>query len=138
MTRVLVVDDSPDVREAIEAVLEFSDIGVEPAANGQEALVKLRMHEVDLVLLDLVMPGLMDGFDVRDEMLRDPELAAVPCVVISNLPLNREGMDRLRPSAVLPKKHMSLDRLLSVVRGLIGRKDHHDMPTRAERRQLAR
>jgi CheY-like chemotaxis protein len=80
---VLIVEDDPDVREAIATFLEAEGYAVAEAQHGEEALRQLRaMGHFCLILLDLFMPT-MDGWKFRSEQLRDPALAAIPVVVIS-------------------------------------------------------
>jgi two-component system, OmpR family, response regulator MprA len=61
--RVLVVDDDPDVRDAVETALELEGHGVTTAADGLAALKRLAQAEFDAVVLDVLMPNL-DGFEV--------------------------------------------------------------------------
>ena len=83
MKHVLVVDDDPDICTAVRDVLEAFGYYVDMARDGAEALKKLRRGEVPcLILLDLMMPG-MNGFEFRNEQLRDPVLASIPVVVVS-------------------------------------------------------
>jgi CheY-like chemotaxis protein len=81
--RALVVDDDPAAREALAAALAREGWAVSTAADGQEALARLREGPVPaLVLLDLVMPG-MDGWEFLRQREKDPALKAVPVVVVS-------------------------------------------------------
>lgn len=75
--RILVVDDDDGVRRALARFLAGRGYQVETAANGQEALEKLRADHIALMLLDVRMPG-MSGLDVVPEALEiDPDLAIV-------------------------------------------------------------
>src|SRR5688500_14122232 len=75
---LLVVDDDPDLREALEELLLGAGLRVSLAVSGADALRQLRQGlRVDLVLLDLHMPE-MDGWAFRVEQLRDSRLAQVP------------------------------------------------------------
>jgi CheY-like chemotaxis protein len=79
---VLVVDDDPDILEAICDILEGEGYGVARARHGAEALERLRERRPDLILLDLMMPvmdGLAFAHALRERRL-DPE---IPIVVIS-------------------------------------------------------
>jgi CheY-like chemotaxis protein len=81
---VLVVDDDDDLRESIEVVLSARGHRVATAADGHEALAWLRRQPANpcVVLLDLMMPR-MNGFELRARMIADPELAAIPVVIIT-------------------------------------------------------
>ena len=80
---ILVVEDDPDTRDALAAVLETEGYDVAKASDGQEALGQLRTSATpSLILLDLYMP-VMNGWAFRAEQLRDPKLASIPVVVLS-------------------------------------------------------
>jgi CheY-like chemotaxis protein len=80
---ILVVDDDPDVREAISDVLVEEGYRVTGARNGREALEQLRDHtRPSLILLDMMMPE-MDGWRFRMELKKLPELASIPVVILS-------------------------------------------------------
>ncbi len=80
---VLVVDDNPDILEVVGDILELHGVRFVTACDGFAALQALRAaNDFGLVLLDLRMPR-VTGEDVLAEMQRDPQLAAVPVVVIS-------------------------------------------------------
>ena len=81
--RVLVVEDDSDLREIVCEVLENAGYDAKPAAGGEEALAALdEPQHVDLILLDLTMPG-MSGFELRERLLRVPELRSIPVVVMT-------------------------------------------------------
>lgn len=80
---VLIVDDSQTSRLKLEIAVRNMGLGVTTATDGAEALSLLKRQPFDLVLLDIVMPGL-SGFDVLRSMKADAEIAHVPVVVISS------------------------------------------------------
>jgi class 3 adenylate cyclase len=79
---ILVVDDNRMNRIKLWRVLEQQGHTVGLAENGQQALDQLRAEPFDLVLLDIVMPE-MDGFQVLEHLKDDPDLRAIPVIVIS-------------------------------------------------------
>ena len=80
---ILIVEDDDTVRAALKTLLEGEGYSVACAADGREALDRLRQAEPPaLILLDLVMGG-MDGWQFRREQELDPALAAIPVVVVS-------------------------------------------------------
>jgi CheY-like chemotaxis protein len=75
--RILIVDDEPFVRDLLEKVLRRGGHEVVATANAAEALEKLRTSRFDLVLTDVVMPG-MDGFDLlRRVKTSHPEIKVI-------------------------------------------------------------
>jgi len=82
---VLIVDDDQATRDALRAVLEMKGYAVAEAADGAEALQYLRDGgEATAIILDLHMPR-MSGYEVHEELKRDPALATIPVVVFSAL-----------------------------------------------------
>ena len=80
---ILIVEDDDDVRGALAAVLEEEGYSVLEARHGEEALRALRGPvAVCLILLDLFMPT-MNGWAFRDAQRRDPDLSAIPVIVLS-------------------------------------------------------
>jgi sigma-B regulation protein RsbU (phosphoserine phosphatase) len=80
--RVLVVDDGDTGRQLLRAVLVSAGIDVVEAASGEEALRIARAESPDLVLLDVVLPG-MDGFAVCEGLAKDPATADIPVIFLS-------------------------------------------------------
>jgi adenylate cyclase len=80
--RVLVVDDQPPNIRLLEAILTPRGYDVRAASSGTEALVAIDEGDVDLVLLDIVMPG-MDGYQVCREIRERPATAYLPVVMVT-------------------------------------------------------
>jgi CheY-like chemotaxis protein len=80
--KVLVVDDNPAGRELVRECLQDYASSIMEAANGREALEKLRTSLPDLVLLDIQMPE-MDGYEVLREIRRDPALKGLRVVALT-------------------------------------------------------
>lgn len=81
---LLVVDDNPDNREVLARRLRSSGAHVLEAADGRAALKYARNVVIDLVLLDIVMP-VMDGYETLAAFKADPELRAIPIIMLSSL-----------------------------------------------------
>jgi CheY-like chemotaxis protein len=70
MNRVLIIDDEPFVREALKRVLEGDGVSVDTAADANSALAQLRAQPADLVIIDVIMPG-MDGVQLIRQLRAD-------------------------------------------------------------------
>jgi two-component system chemotaxis response regulator CheY len=111
---VCVVDDDPDMREALRLVLELGGYRVEEAAEGQAALELLRRDpSCCLILLDLMMPG-MNGWQFRKAQQDSPELAAIPVVVLSAMRDVCRHATEVGAVACLSKP-IAMDRLMAEV-----------------------
>jgi adenylate cyclase len=81
-THVLVVDDQPQNIRLLEAILTPRGYDVLPASSGEEALASIEQNDVDLVLCDIVMPG-MDGYEVCRAIRERPATAYLPVVMVT-------------------------------------------------------
>jgi putative two-component system response regulator len=84
VSTVLVVDDELAGRKALGAILSAQGYSVALAANGPEALAEAVLVQPDLILLDIMMPG-MDGFEVCRRLRATPDLADVPVLMLTAL-----------------------------------------------------
>ena len=84
MTRVLVVDDELDVLELTRIMLESSGFEVITASDGEKALEIVEEKNIDLILIDAVMPG-VNGLDVCRTLKRNPKTRGVPIIIFSAL-----------------------------------------------------
>jgi CheY-like chemotaxis protein len=112
---ILVVDDEPDIRDAIGEALADEGYVVETAANGMDALHWLRSAETipDLVLLDMIMPQL-DGRAFLDEINKLARFATLPVVVFSAS--QDADLPQVRGWA---RKPFDLDDLLALIRRVL-------------------
>ena len=118
--RILVVDDEPDVRTFLTAMLEDNGATVFAAADGDECLALARKERPDLITLDLSMPG-MDGGKVFEAIRKDPELAKVRVCIITGKPELRKLIyerDVAPPEGYLDKP-VSEETLLTNVRRIL-------------------
>jgi two-component system alkaline phosphatase synthesis response regulator PhoP len=82
MTKILIAEDEPDIRELVAFMLRFAGYEVVAASNGEEA-VQTALREIpDLVLMDVRMPR-MTGYDACRVMKANPDLRDVPVVFLS-------------------------------------------------------
>lgn len=83
MKRVLIVEDQADIRELIRMTLEIEDFDIHEAENGDLGLEAARKLKPDLVLLDVMMPGSLDGFGVCTHIKADATLKRMKVVILS-------------------------------------------------------
>jgi PAS domain S-box-containing protein len=118
---VLVVDDEEQVRALVRETLSGDGFELREAADGEQALEAVGAERPDVVVLDLVMPGL-DGFAVLEWLQSEPETRAIPVIVLTARRLTREEREllRQRAAALLEKSAYSAAELRRLVRQAVG------------------
>ncbi len=113
--RVLVVDDEPEITDIVQTFLTESGYKVEVENNPKNAIPKAKGFKPDVVLLDIMMPG-VDGYSVCQELKQDPALAHVPVIFLTGKDRN-DDMGRSFKSGgdMFIKKPFSCERLLEIV-----------------------
>lgn len=79
--KIIFIEDEEDVRNAVQFVLEAEGYDFYSASNGPEGIAKINKHNIDMLLLDIMMPG-MDGFEVCRAIKTEPSVN-LPVVFIS-------------------------------------------------------
>ena len=92
MTRVLVIDDEEPIRLLCRVNLQLEDMEVLEAADGPSGLDQAREHRPDVILLDVMMPGL-DGWRVAEKLLEDDRTNEIPIIFLT---ARAEFRDRAR------------------------------------------
>ena len=82
MKQILIVEDKPTSRELLRTVLEQQGYEVVEAEDGEQALLRIREHVPDLVLMDLQMPA-KNGYDVLRELRTDSRFDKLPVIAVT-------------------------------------------------------
>jgi len=116
--RILVVDDAPDNVLLIETILEEEGYEISSADNGFSALSQIDKCPPDLLLLDVMMPG-MDGYEVTKRIRQKPELPFIPILLITAYDSASvvQGLDLGADDFI--RKPVEMDELLARVRSLL-------------------
>jgi len=123
---ILIVDDDLDSREGIRALLEIKSLSVVEAQNAEEALKLAKKIKPGLVILDIMMETKNAGFDAVYQMRKDPELRAIPVILLSNLPnltdyqINPEIEERYLPVERFLAKPINPELLYQEIERILG------------------
>lgn len=93
MKNILIVEDQLDVLKLLEMVLREEDRKIIPAENGEKGLKIAREISPDVVLLDIMLPGKMDGYEVARSIKSDPATAGCSIIVMT---ANVQTQDRIK------------------------------------------
>jgi CheY-like chemotaxis protein len=122
MKKILIVDDKEDIRELLRKKLEQNKYLVIATSSGQEALIASKINKPDLILLDIVMPG-MDGYQTCAELKKDKATQDIPVLFLTAKDLEPEGMTQrykdLGAYGYLPKPS-TFNELLEKIKEIIG------------------
>jgi adenylate cyclase len=126
MAKVLVIDDTPANVKLLADLLRVKGYEVVTAANGEEGLERLSEHHPDLVLLDVMMPG-MNGYEVCRAIRADPSTGVLPVVMVTSLDPAQERIKGLEAGADdFLTKPINQAELLARVRSLLRIKSLYD------------
>lgn len=98
MAQVLIVDDSPTEVHVLSSMLEKGGHTVLTASNGEEGIAQAKSAKPDLILMDVVMPG-MNGFQATRQLTKDPETADIPIVIVTTKDQETDRVWGLRQGA---------------------------------------
>ena len=83
--KILVTDDDQDIRDSLQAILEAQNYTVITAADRDEGMEKIRNEKPDLMILDVMMVKMQDGFEMARELKQDPEYRDIPILMLTGV-----------------------------------------------------
>lgn len=120
MARILIVDDSPTEVRKISSILEKHKHQVITADNGADGVALARKEQPDLVLMDVVMPGL-NGFQATRQLTRSDETANIPVVIVTTKDQETDRVWGTRQGAKgYLVKPVDEDELIQTINSLLG------------------
>lgn len=120
MKKILIVEDDKFLRELIAQKLLKENYDIAEAVDGERGIEAVKKEKPDLVLLDLILPGI-DGFGVLAKIKEDPELAKIPIIILSNLG-QKEDIERglkLGADDYLIKAHFTPGEIIEKIKGVL-------------------
>lgn len=122
-SKILIVEDETAMLYALEAEFSHGGFKTIPALTGQEALNKLDKEQPSAVILDLLLPGEINGFEVLRQMKANPKTKNIPVIIISNLGDEaniKKGLE-MGASGYLVKTEHSLETILEKVKKIVAK-----------------
>lgn len=84
MKKILIVDDQQEIREVVYLTLRAEDYLIFQAENGEEALEIARHEKPDLILMDIMLSGELDGLEATRRLKSDPETSGSPVIMLTS------------------------------------------------------
>jgi len=116
----LIIEDDKFLRELITRKLLNEAYEVSEAVDGEEGIKKIKEEKPDLVLLDLILPGI-DGFEVLSQMRKESALSSIPVIILSNLGQKEDVEKGLKMGAVdyLIKAHFTPGEIIDKIKSAL-------------------
>lgn len=120
MKKILIVEDDKFLRELISQKLIREDYDIIEAVDGEKGLKAIKEEKPDLVLLDLILPGI-DGFEVLTKAKEDPAMKDIPIIILSNLGQKDDIERGLKIGAIdyLIKAHFTPGEIVEKVKSVL-------------------
>lgn len=90
--KILIIDDDPDISEAMTVVLESKNHQISVARNSQEGMEKLQSDRPDLIILDVMMETPQEGFTFGRKIKEDPQFKEIPILMVTAVK-EKTGLD---------------------------------------------
>ncbi|MFA5013453.1 MAG: response regulator [Candidatus Paceibacterota bacterium] len=119
--KILIIEDDKFLRELMTRKLLSLEYDVVSASDGEEGLQKIKSETPDIVLLDLILPGI-NGFDVLAKAKKDPAIEKIPIIILSNLGQSEDIEKGLKLGAqdFLVKAHFTPQEIVNKLRSILG------------------
>lgn len=83
MKQILIVDDQPEIRDLVEVTLRVSDYNILKASNGEEAVEIAKKEKPDLIIMDIMMPGNIDGLEATKIIKENPQTENITILILT-------------------------------------------------------
>lgn len=119
--KVMIVEDDEHIAKVYEIKLAKEGVATSLARDGEEAVAKITAEKPDVIILDLMLPK-KDGFGVLEDIKKNPELAGIPVIILSNLgqQSDQERALALGANEYLVKVDYPIQEVVDKVKGYLG------------------
>lgn len=118
--KILLVEDESFLANLLSDYIKEQGVSLEQASTGEECLAKASAVKPDIILLDIILPGI-DGYEVLKQLKANPELSKIPVIFLSNLGGKEEierGME-LGAADYLVKSSLVMEEIIKKIKGIL-------------------
>lgn len=121
MKHVLMIEDDVTLQNMYKDAFDTQNFVITTVNTGKAGLTKIReIPAPDLVILDIMLPEGMNGFDVLQEIKKDPKTSTIPVLIMTNLDTEQKTAMELGASGYLVKANTSIDVAIEKINTLLG------------------
>ena len=118
--KILVIEDDAALFKAYQEMFKPEGITVAGAITGQEGLDLVLSEKPNVILLDIMLPGHMNGFDVLEQLQRNPDTKSIPVIILTNLDSEEKVAKTIGAVAYIIKANTTKDQIVELVKKHLG------------------
>ena len=122
MVTILIVEDDIQLQDIYKRKLTKEGYNVLLAGNAQDGLQAAKTGSPSLILLDLMLPGGQNGFDILEQIKRDQSMANIPVIILTNLDGEQQSAMAIGAADYIIKANTSLDQMMVKVKAFTEKK----------------
>ncbi len=115
MAKILIVEDDSELQIIYQRKLSHEGHEIFTATTGEEGLALAQSKKPDIILLDVMLPGGLNGFDVLEQLKRTPAMANTPILILTNLDTEQNTAMSIGANDYIIKANTSLDQMVEKV-----------------------
>ena len=119
MSKILIVEDDPILREMYLEILKAENFVIETALDGEEALLKIKSFIPDIILLDLFIPKI-NGMDLLKSIKTNPATNNIKVIISTNVHVNQDELLQSGAEYVILKADYNPEQLVKKIREILG------------------
>ena len=115
MKKILIIDEDSSLFKIYNEMFSSDEVEVVGAKSGQEGLGMISSEKPDLIMLDIMLPGGMNGFDVLEQLESNPSTKTIPVIVLTNLDSEEKVANTAGATGYLVKANTRKDKIVKLV-----------------------
>jgi DNA-binding response OmpR family regulator len=120
MSKLLIVEDDPTLGRMYEKALVRAGFEAELVPTAIDALTALSAHRTDLVLLDVMLSGGKNGFDLLEDMKANPNFRDIPVIICTNLDSEKDSALKAGAADYFIKSNTPVEQLVEKIKSILG------------------
>jgi DNA-binding response OmpR family regulator len=120
MYRILVIEDETAYQKILKDTFEKEKFEIILASEGKEALAEMNKQLPDVILLDIMLPGGMNGFDFLEQIKANENTKNVPVIIITNLSSEEKVAKEIGANSYFVKSETTIEQIISKVKEVLG------------------
>jgi len=119
MKKICIIEDEKQLQLAYKKKLESAGYEVAEYATGVDGLAAMKRQHPDLIILDIMLPGGMNGFDVLKQIQNTADLKSIPVIILTNLDTEAHTAGAIGSVEYLVKTNVTLEQILEKVQSYV-------------------